>query len=752
MRSTALNRIFRKNKKKRLNEYIYEDMSNSCGDHSICTGVHPKTGAPLDDCRIEVLGTDPALIGFKHVIHHRTEEADIKKFLRSLAERFEYDGKNLVKSLSPDPGTLFAIETVGTNITCVPPPYTRAGWPGTDTEVYHLSPQVEDVVKRADRLHLLRTTGVIYDDVDYKETYLYTPPTSDQSKMLGSFRYSMWSIAYGKTNGQSHWTNRSANLYPTKIVDICLKHAQNRHEHPKNAAELLPLYSMAFDFLYHRLGTSRFIGKMDLGLDIEAIEGRALHASAGNNVGRVESFDLNGYTTLKVSPCAKKYENHPNDLQAWMSYLRDPTSPFSTEWKISVKHEIVVHPGKEMTPEQAEANANKGRTFCTPGSKFSCGELLVGQRMYLERGEWISIGHTWSNGGADKIAQSLRIYSIEDGFEERLEEADVTGMDHVVHGRDTDMYFSQGLAYDRPTAPDAFARQFITEYLIANLLCRQTQIMAHVWAMIRGEVPSGLQNTSHMDSFTMAFWFTVYVLKIAFDPKTTKEDRRLILEALAYWVICIIIYGDDHLFTAGMNPQLRRFFNIDTWRTFLKTYYNVEVRDCKRHTTFLSIAQNGELVHKGACYLKHYFVVNPYKDLPNQPLFLPYRESKEVLAKAIVGREIKGIRTPLDVALSCIGHAYGTYAANEDAYLRLKALYETALLGVTDEKAMRDHILKASENIKTVRTLNRLGLSIEDLYHGFPSWQTLIDKNRIDYSIHVTKKWDRTAMQEITTF
>lgn len=724
-----------------LTEYIYEDKSNSC-----CRVSYKDCNK--DGCHIKIIGTDAALLGLTYIINHATEESDCKQFYRMIAERYEYDGKSLIRNIAPDPGTIFAIETYNTNITCVPPPYTRGGWPGTDTETYHMDPSLEVIVKRADRLYMLRSTGTIFPDDAYSEIYLYSPITNKISELLGSMQNSMWFCAYGKTDGQPHWTNRAANLYPTKIVDICLKHAQNRHQHLPQAKELLPLYSMAFDFLYHRLGTSRFIGKMNWGLDIEAVEGRALHASAGNNVGRVEKFQVNDYTSILITPCGKKYENHVNDLQSWMDYMRDPDSPFSTEWKLSVKHEIVVHPGKKMNPEQAEANAKKGRTFCTPGSKYSCGEILVGQRMKLERGEWISIGHSWSRGGADKLAQSLGITSIEQGFEERLEEGDVTGMDHVVYGRDTDMYFSHGLVYDNPDHPDAFARQFITEYLIANLLCRQTQVMAHVWAFIRGEVPSGLQNTSHMDSFVMAFWFTVYILKRAFDPTTSLCDRTLILESFADWVISIVLYGDDHLFTAGDNPVLLRFFNIASWRDFLKKYYNVEIRDCKNHTTFLSIEKDGALVHVGSCYLKHYIVINPYKDQDGQPLFLPYRESKDIVTKAIVGREIKGTRTPLDVALSCIGHAYGTYASNRNAYDRLKALYESCLTEIPGQDQIEQMVLKASNDSKTVRTLNRLGIDISELYHGFPTWQALIDKNALDYASHNTKLWARSDLQQ----
>jgi hypothetical protein len=341
------------------------------------------------------------------------------------------------------------------------------------------------------------------------------------------------------------------------------------------------------------MGTSRFVGKMHWGLDVDGIEGRALHASAGNNRGISQTHDYKGLT-VKITPTGKKFENHIEDLNAWISYLENPDSPFSTEWKISVKSEIAHHPGKVMDAESYLKNLEKGRTFCTPGSRFSAGEILVGQRMKLERGEVITIGHVWGNGGADKIAQSLGIYSIEDGFDERINEADVTGLDHVVFGRDTDLYMSMGLIYDAMNSTDHPARKFITEYLIANLLCRRTQVMGDVWAFIKGEVPSGLQNTSHMDSWIMLLLFTLFVLRRAIDPSTTPEQKKKILNALIERIIHIIIYGDDHLFTVGGDTELKAWFNAHTFAEFLHRYYRMELRDLKSNGTFLSIEKDSK--------------------------------------------------------------------------------------------------------------------------------------------------------------
>jgi len=89
--------------------------------------------------------------------------------------------------------------------------------------------------------------------------------------------------------------------------------------------------------------------------------------------------------------------------------------------------------------------------------------------------------------------------------------------------------------------------------------------------------------------------------------------------------------------------------------------------------------------------------------------------------------------------LSCIGHAYGTYASNRVAYDGLYFLYETALNFSYDptqerfliEEAMRD---MSSSDFQEFR---RRGVDPAEILNGFPTWETLIKKNKMDEQYHV---------------
>jgi len=294
---------------------------------------------------------------------------------------------------------------------------------------------------------------------------------------------------------------------------------------------------------------------------------------------------------------------------------------------------------------------------------------------------------------------------------------------------------SFGLIYDDPNSPDYQARKEITEFLIRNLVCRITKMLGPVWAQQAGGVPSGCQNTSHMDSWIMAlwfFWFAMYQIAQAPEPIKAKIAANL----LCYMII-IIVYGDDFLFTKTIDPEIAVWLSGSDFQKFMKKYFAVEIRDLKDGVSFISVHKDGVLVHIGACFLRHYFVVNPYRDLPGQPLFLPFRETKEYIVRAIIGRDSAKPRNLLDVVLSCIGHAYGTYASNRDAYDKLHILYSAAVAqsGMTDQEVL----VQLASHLKKddIKQFNRCGIDVEDILNGFPSWQTLINKNRIDLQRHL---------------
>jgi len=160
-------------------------------------------------------------------------------------------------------------------------------------------------------------------------------------------------------------------------------------------------------------------------------------------------------------------------------------------------------------------------------------------------------------------------------------------------------------------------------------------------------------------------------------------------------------------------------------------FFDVEIRDLKDGISFCSVVKDGVVIDMGATFLKHQFIVNTC-DKPGQPAFLPFRESREFVIRAIWGRETKP-RDSIDVAMSVIGQAYATYASNRDAYERLRYIYEELMYGIEDIEtlAMRMKNRLGHDDIKKLR---QVGISPEELLHGFPHWDTLESKNTLDKS------------------
>jgi len=111
-------------------------------------------------------------------------------------------------------------------------------------------------------------------------------------------------------------------------------------------------------------------------------------------------------------------------------------------------------------------------------------------------------------------------------------------------------------------------------------------------------------------------------------------------------------------------------------------------------------------------------------------LFLPYRESREFLIRAIWGRETRP-RDAIDVALSVIGQTYATYASNRNAYDRLRILYEELVYGMDSPQTLFERMQDRLGH-DDIKKLRQAGISPEELLNGFPTWETLEAKNIID--------------------
>jgi len=348
-------------------------------------------------------------------------------------------------------------------------------------------------------------------------------------------------------------------------------------------------------------------------------------------------------------------------------------------------------------------------------------------RQYRERGWVIAVGHTHSRGGADKLARMLGI-TFENCFDPIIEEGDAKNFDQTVLEFFTNLYYSTMQIHEKESDPDFLLKRKITKWLLSKMIMRLTRLFGDFWGWVRGGVPSGCWNTSHMDSWIMAMYFCLFGLHTIMNaPEEMQEE----LEDAFFNAIRAVFYGDDHLWNKGKGLAAQ-YFSADQFARFCERYFGVIIRDIVTGATFCSDVVNGELSRKGCTMLKHQFILNPCKD-EGQSTFLPFREWKEFLIRAVWGRETKN-RDGLDVMMSCVGHAYGTYASNPDAYLRLRLLFECLVreLKIDPNQAIIESFRKFE--VTDLKKLRQLGVSVDELLTGFPSWEKLVEKNKLDWA------------------
>jgi len=353
-------------------------------------------------------------------------------------------------------------------------------------------------------------------------------------------------------------------------------------------------------------------------------------------------------------------------------------------------------------------------------------------RQMLERRGPICIGMKLSRGGMDILAKKLKIDVLNEWMH-ILVEGDVENFDQSVWERFIDLYFSFGMVYDVPVGIDFQMRSRLTKLLIRTIVVRLTHMFGSVWGFKIGGMPSGIYNTSHGDSWIMLLWFFLFgVFQIMNAPDSDKE----MLEMALLNLIMIIVYGDDHVYNKTTDPKVQQYFGGQIFVNFMKNHFGVVIRGLRDGISFLSSEKGGYLVHKGMTFCRQQAVLNQYHGF-GQPRYLPFRECFEFWVRAGWGRDVR-VRGPIELMLSCIGHAYGTFASNRMAYDGLYYLYETALEFSVDPMSERLQLRKGIAALESndYQEMRRRGIAPEDLLNGFPSWNTLVQKNVFDEHYH----------------
>jgi len=268
---------------------------------------------------------------------------------------------------------------------------------------------------------------------------------------------------------------------------------------------------------------------------------------------------------------------------------------------------------------------------------------------------------------------------------------------------------------------------FLEQIMIiwASHVC--SKLVCHIgsfWRYMVGQMYSGGKETSHGDSWIMAFLFFCYCQHL----KTRNPSRSILIdEFLSRYFITIVVYGDDHIWCAP--DCMEDIMNHKTWKSFLKDYCNMELRDENLYRSLLSIPDGtGRLVVKGPKFLKRYFILNENDD--GLAKILPYKEIDEQMVRAMTTETT----VAAELIISLIGHAWDTQGTNEEAYHVISELYHriSAYDNRTPMQILESMDIADVSKTRLRRLLRKSGISYSEMFDHFPTLAELRSRHVFD--------------------
>jgi len=700
------------------NLYFSFDFPTSQCDHKACS------------CVVKVRGKHVVTQGYQFDINLSDYEKSLSSFAIDCGSKYDHVAGYPIKKEGDREQLYFLTKLVPKkgrtiNMRVVPAPISHYKYP---TVAPYIRPHysIYDLIKQAD-MRYWDAKGVSTELVQRCWCDSVNMKT-DSLAALCLNRLSIFNSVYGKINGRPMFIAAADGLFDGhKYADAVGEMVRETHVTSTATKEAFKNLPQALDLLYLHLGSKDKIGKYESTIELSDLNSSYLGSSEGLQRGYDERITLESGTSLRISPSSKKAEMFLHDIRVVMNWLEHQI-PFQTYWDAKEKNEIRYTRTKQEDDKAWNDFLHSVRLFVIPSGPFIILErLLCTMRHLIERGGCITIGHCWSGGGAARLAERVGI-SLANCFALIMVEGDIKKFDLSVLACLVDLYVSSMLVYEKPGSIIYEIKKRALTLLLNQLIARLTHVFASIWAIILGEVPSGCFDTSHMDSWIMCLYFFLFAVwqSAHAPPEHTELIEAHLLRPL------MVGYGDDHIYNKSEDAIVSSYLGGHEFADFMKVHFGADVRDLEDGIPFISLTNNGWLLRKGTTFLRHQIVLNPYADRENQPWCLPFRETWEYVIRAVVGRVPKE-RDALDVALSCLGHVYGTYASNQDAYDRLWAIFQECCIYLQQNPRDVARAALGRLNAQDLGELRRRGISKEDLEEGFPTMEHLIKKNEIDH-------------------
>jgi len=692
---------------------------------AVCTHVNCS-------CEVTIEGAHPITEGFKMTYPIKSSNTLLAEVLTEITNRVSLvDG--VPCRVHPNPVyNYYMVRANSRSNKRVPGPF-RGGSLPMDRIFYGMGEKLQFSLQQADRRYFF-SYGCYISDYDCRRHVWAKTPTAQvpSLKLLAASSASWHNQVIHSLNGRPRVLSAASNLYPTKAADNIIKMLKETRDLPPQAAAPLQLLPKAIDMMFDKFGIHEFRTEPCV-ITIQDVQSMYLGSSGGSEPPHSSNIRTADGNKIKVSANTRKICKLQSDLHNVLNLIEHDIE-FLVTYCNSIKDEHNFPVNKQLNDEEWQSAVNKCRIFTIPNSPLVVANKLVTRVRHLKERGHICIGHKWPRGGADRLAKLLGI-SKKNMWLLELVEGDIRGLDFSVHAFWTRLYYSFGLVHEKDDGSAAYAfKKKLLVFILKNVITRLTNAFGDIWELIFGKVPSGVLDTSHMDSWVKGLWFFLFVC-FTISSITDKAERRRVARWAAL-IIAIIIYGDDFLYRKGVGA-FAAYFSGEKYKAFLWDYFGVELRDLFDGISFCTLVRNGWIVKRGGSFLKQFVIPNPHYTPENgQCEFLPFRETREIMLRCFYGREPRA-RTVIDAISSCISHAYGTYGSNLDAYRMLRAFYLSLMYDhALDEASTIDDIVDR-KSVQDMKQYRQVGMDIDDLKAGFPTEYTLKNKNVWDPDYHV---------------
>jgi hypothetical protein len=392
-------------------------------------------------------------------------------------------------------------------------------------------------------------------------------------------------------------------------------------------------------------------------------------------------------------------------------YANNKPVAFTPLCVVRLKGEIKVFfnkVGEELLKAQ-----NKAREFFIVCLVLTLISIIFIERMKIECGLVIKIGMKWWHGGAYEIAKQLN-YDLPDMM---WVDGDIDGYDKSILDLIFYMYMASMRYYydtNKMSVRQRRVYEGLLKFLSYHLVNKVVLHVGSIWTILKGVMPSGAQETSHGDSWILAFYFYLFLMDVA---DKYPELSALIDKLIDMGIIAIIVYGDDHIWCV---PRiLWGVINLETWTKFLKNFCKSDLRDGKYYTSFLTEInpQTCQIIKPGPVFLKRYFIANLKND--NRAKVLPFRPLTEQILKMLSSEK----HEPMDYVVSAIGFAHDTMNTNEVAYDLVKQFYRNFKNNNAKsyKDLMKEYQFNPTMTLKLTELVKKMGSEPENIYDCFPS-------------------------------